>query len=70
MRGDENDLLKRTIKVYDVDEKDPAKKLLGTFDSMTATVRFTGASKSNINTCLKTKSRNHKNSLGKTLTFR
>jgi hypothetical protein len=70
IRGDINELRKRPIKVYDVDERDPEKKLLGVFDTLSAASRFTGASTSNINHALKTKGRNRKNTLGKTIAFR
>jgi hypothetical protein len=68
--GINNVELKRPTKVYDVDEKDPDKKLLGAFESVTAAAKFAGMKPRNISSYIKSKSRCHTNGLGKTLAFR
>lgn len=64
--GTDNDIMKRKVKVYDVD----AKKLLKECESVAEAERFTGVSRKDIPKYIAKKWRSHNNKLNCTICFR
>jgi hypothetical protein len=60
----------RKCTVYDVREKDPSKKVIGTFDTMNRCGHFLGLSGGHVREIIKNKTRNKTNRLNKEIPIR
>ena len=68
--GLSGDLIKRKCIDYDVEEKDPSKKVIATFESVAECSKFLGLRNGYVCDVIKYKTKNKTNKLKKTICIR